>query len=90
MSGYELRDYFNEKGEMVIAVEITDGEYKNTVFSFSEVKFLEPPLYNFKYVIYERVGNTNCDKFKSLLSNILQDFIDESFQNNSTVFAGGI
>lgn len=90
MSGYETRDYFNKKGEMVIAVEITDGEYKDTVFSFSEVKFLEPPLYNFRYVIHERVGDTNCDKFKSLLSNILQDCIDESFKKNDIVFKGGV
>ena len=94
---YEVIEYFVESkddafGEQILAIEITDGEYVGTVFSYGEVDFPDPeePILSFEYTIHKSELDTTTEKFKNRLGDILVEMIEDSLKKNETVFSGGI
>ena len=94
---YEVIEYFVESkddafGEQILAIEITDGEYVGTVFSYGEVDFPDPeePILSFEYTVHKSELDTTTEKFKNRLGDILVEMIEDSLKKNETVFSGGI
>ena len=89
---YEVVDYFNDEGKNIIAIEITEGEFTGTVFSYGEVSFPDPnePMVWFEHTVYESNTDTTNDKFKNFIGDILVEIIELSLESKETVFKGGI
>ena len=94
---YEVIEYFVESeddafGEQILAIEISDGEYAGTVFSYGEVDFPDPdePVLSFEYTVHKSELDTTTEKFKNILGDILVEMIEESLKDHTTVFKGGI
>jgi hypothetical protein len=89
---YEVVDYFNNEGENVIAIEITDGEFTGTIFSYGEVSFPDPdqPILSFYYTVHESNQDTESDRFKNTIGDMLTEMIEESLKDKETIFKGGI
>lgn len=89
---YEVVDYFNNEGENVIAIEITEGEFTGTIFSYGEVSFPDPdqPVLSFNYTVHETSQDTESDRFKNTIGDMLTEMIEESLKEKDTVFKGGI
>ena len=94
---YEVIEYFVESkddafGEQILAIEITDGEYVGTIFSYGEVDFPDPekPILSFEYTIHKSELDTTTEKFKNRLGDILVEMIEDSLNDHTTVFKGGI
>jgi hypothetical protein len=95
--GYEVIEYFIKSkddafGEQILAIEITDGEYVGTVFSYGEVDFPDPeePILSFEYTVHHSDVDTINERFKNRIGDILVEMIEDSLKKNETVFSGGI
>ena len=89
---YEVIEYYVEDGEQVLAVEITGGEFKDTVFSYGKVEFPDPnkPNLSFTYTVHQSDVDTTNERFKNTIGDILVEMIEDSLKKNETVFAGGV
>ena len=96
---YEVIEYFIKSkdndafGEQILAIKITDGYYKGTVYSYVggvEFPHWDEPICKFTFDVYESELDTTTVTFKNTIGDILQDMIVESQYDNSTVFKGGI
>jgi hypothetical protein len=89
---YEVIEYYVEDGEQILAVEISDGEFNGTVYSYGKVEFPEPdePKLSFEYTVHHSDVDTSNEKFKNKIGNILVEMIEDSLKKNETIFAGGI
>lgn len=94
---YEVIEYFVENGEdafgdQILAVEITGGEFKGTVFSYGKVEFpdQDKPNLSFTYTVHHSDIDTTNEKFKNTIGDILVEMIEYSLEKNETIFAGGI
>jgi hypothetical protein len=89
---YEVIEYYVEDGEQILAVEISDGEFNGTVYSYGKVEFPEPdePKLSFEYTVHHSDVDTSNEKFKNKIGNILVEMIEDSLKKNETVFSGGI
>lgn len=90
---FETYNYFDSTGTEVIALEILEGEFKGTIFSFGKVEFPDPeePVLSFEYTLHQGyVSEDNKQTFKTCLGDILVNILEESLKDKTTVFKGGI
>lgn len=95
---FELYDYFDSTGTKVKALELLEGPFIGTIFSFGKVEFPNPdePILNFEYTVHEGIlldkddSNHTVEEFRTCLGDILVHIIEESLTNKTTVYKGGI
>lgn len=94
---YEVIEYFvengkDEFGDQILAIELTNGEFTGTIYSYGKVEFPDPdePNMSFEYTIHNSEVDTSNEKFKNTIGDILVEILEESLKKNETVFTGGI
>lgn len=93
MDTFETYNYFDANGDNVIALELTSGKFQEIIFSFGKVEFPDPdePILNFEYTLHEgTVSDDDKEDFKNCLGDILVSILEESMNDKTTVFKGGI
>lgn len=90
---FETYNYFDKSGTEVIALELLEGPFSGTIFSFGKVEFPDPdePILSFEYTIHEgHINDDDKEVFRNCLGDILVEILEESIKTNTTVFTGGI
>lgn len=90
---FETYNYFDKSGTEVIALELLEGPFSGTIFSFGKVEFPDPdePILSFEYTIHEgHIHDDDKEVFRNCLGDILVEILEESIKDKTTVFKGGI
>ena len=92
---YEVIEYFvengkDEFGDQILAIELTNGEFTGTIYSYGKVEDPDEPNMSFEYTIHNSEVDTSNEKFKNTIGDILVEILEESLKKNETVFTGGI
>tara|TARA_R110000868_G_scaffold149056_1_gene371286 strand:- start:314 stop:598 length:285 start_codon:yes stop_codon:yes gene_type:complete len=93
---YEVIEYYKEDGEQIIAIEISEGKFKDTVYSYGAVEFPDKnePIMSFDYTLHTPAESTfsaeTLEEFKKMIGDILIDILEESLKEQTTVFSGGV
>jgi len=90
---FDTYNYFDATGTEVIALEILEGKFKGSLFSFGKVEFPNPeePILNFEYTLHQGYcSDDNKEEFKNCIGDILVGILEESLKDKTTVFKGGV
>ena len=95
---FEKYNYFDSTGTEVVAIELMEGPFVGTIFSFGKVEFPNPdePILNFEYTVHEGIlldkddANHDLTEFRNNIGDILVSILEESIKDKTTIFKGGI
>lgn len=90
---FSVYNYFDSTGTQVVALELMEGPYVGTIFSFGKVEFPNPdePILNFEYTLHHGyIPEDTKENFKICLGDILVSILEESLKDKTTIFKGGI
>lgn len=85
----------NVDGQQVYALNFTDSEFSDIIFSYESVQFIEDPdndklITKFNYVVHEHKNEYDKQKFEKELGDFLIELVVQGIMERNLIFTGGV